>query len=120
MSLIQVTIVTNVSTAVAEVSAAAAEDETDLKWSGLPLWFCETHKPELVIELTEAQREFLLLPMTHRRVKFRNLDESKLKRGSTLNANFEGGYNVSYLTPRAFKARSLRRSWVSYPPLLVE
>ena len=93
------------STAVTEVSAAAAEDNTDLKWSGMPLWYCGTHKQELVIELTEAQREVLLLPVTHRRIKFLNLDESKLKRGSTLNANFEGGYNVSYLTPRAYKAR---------------
>merc|ERR1740138_497887 len=44
----------------------------------------------------------LKLPESYTKIKFPNVDESKLKRGSNLNANFEGGFNVSYFTPRAY------------------
>jgi len=37
------------------------------------------------------------------KVRVSNVDESKFKRGSSLNASFEGGYNVSYFTCRGYK-----------------
>lgn len=55
-----------------------------------------------MLELGPGQCKALKLPETYTKIKFQNLDESKLKRGSNLNDNFEGGYNVSYFTPRAY------------------
>ena len=48
-------------------------------------------------------QQALGLPAGWLKIRFKNVDESKLKRGSALNANYEGGYNVSYFTPRAYK-----------------
>ncbi|KAL1523957.1 hypothetical protein AB1Y20_018873 [Prymnesium parvum] len=100
---LKVTVVTNITTAVVDVLPADPDDETDLRWTGLPCWYIGAKKKEIVVHLSPAQREILLMPDGYMRIKFVNIDDSKLKRGSTLNANFEGGYNVSYFTPRAFK-----------------
>lgn len=99
---LKITIVTNVSTAVVEVEAAGPGDAVDFTFSGKPLVWTKPAKPEITVAFDAVTRDALRLPQTCTKVKFFNVDESKLKRGSNLNANFEGGYNVSYFTPRAY------------------
>jgi len=99
----KVTFVTNVSTAVAAVEPAGVDEQADIAWTGKAYVYSKANKGEVVISVTAAQRELLGLPESHAKFKLRNVDESKLKRGSNLNATFEGGYNVSYFTPRAYK-----------------
>eukprot|EP00931_Biecheleriopsis_adriatica_P108531 TRINITY_DN8285_c0_g1_i1.p1 TRINITY_DN8285_c0_g1~~TRINITY_DN8285_c0_g1_i1.p1 ORF type:complete len:905 (-),score=218.42 TRINITY_DN8285_c0_g1_i1:88-2802(-) len=102
----KITIVTNVATAVAEIQEAGAGDTPDIDYKGIefdqPLTYAGAQKDEIVVELDEKQCEKFKIPAKLRKFKFKNLDESKLKRGSNLNANYEGGYNVSYFTPRAY------------------
>lgn len=99
---LKVTIVTNVSTAVVEVEAAGPGDAADFTYTGKPLVWTKPIKHEIIVAFDAATRDALRLPPTCTKVKFFNVDESKMKRGSNLNANFEGGYNVSYYTPRAY------------------
>jgi nicotinamide phosphoribosyltransferase len=99
---LKITIVTNVSTAVVEVEPAAPNEAADFTFTGRPLAWTAPAKLEVVVAFDAATREALRLPPNFTKVKFYNVDESKLKRGSSLNANFEGGYNVSYFTPRAY------------------
>jgi len=98
----KLTIVTNVATAVQVIEIAAAGDAADFTYAGAPLDYAGATKAEIVVELGAAQAEALKLPATHTKIKFPNVDESKLKRGSNLNFNFEGGSNVSYFTPRSY------------------
>ena len=57
-------------------------------------------KSTVVLGLSDEVRDKLGLPSNWTTVKFAN-GTSRSERGSPLNANFEGGYNVSYFTPRA-------------------
>jgi len=95
----KITIVTNVSTAVVDVKPAG-DAAADFKYSGKPAYYEGPAKSEIVLDVGDATA--LGLPATYAKLKFVNCDESKLKRGSPLNDNFEGGYNVSYYTPRAY------------------
>jgi nicotinamide phosphoribosyltransferase len=96
----KLTIVTNVATAVQTIELA--DGEPDFKYEGQPLAYPGKAKSEIVVALDQKWAKELKLPDTHTKIKFPNVDESKLKRGSKLNDNFEGGYNVSYFTPRAY------------------
>jgi len=98
----KVTIVTNVATAVQQIEIADVNDKPDFVYDGQQLTYTGTKQATIVVELTGEQCALLKLPSTHQKFKFPNVDESKLKRGSNLNANFEGGSNVSYFTPRAY------------------
>mmetsp|Transcript_70639 Transcript_70639/g.133235 ORF Transcript_70639/g.133235 Transcript_70639/m.133235 type:complete len:878 (+) Transcript_70639:78-2711(+) len=98
----KITIVTNVATAVQEVEVAGADDAPDFTYEGAPLTYGGEMKATIVAAMSADQCKALNLPETYTKIKFPNLDESKLKRGSNLNANYEGGYNVSYFTPRAY------------------
>jgi len=96
------TIVTNVATAVANIERAGAGESPDIIYDGKPVQYVGGNKSTIVFELSPEQCKELKLPADYTKVKFQNLDESKLKRGSNLNATFEGGFNVSYFTPRAY------------------
>jgi len=98
--VMKITIVTQVSTAVVDVQAASGD--ADLTYDGKSVAYTGAAKSEIVIALSEATRKMLSFPDTHAKVKFSNVDEAKLKRGSALNSTYEGGYNVSYYTPRAY------------------
>jgi nicotinamide phosphoribosyltransferase len=98
--VMKMTIVTAVSTAVVDVQAGSGD--ADLTYDGNPVAYAGAAKSEVVIALGDATRKMLNFPDTHAKVKFANVDEAKLKRGSALNATYEGGYNVSYYTPRAY------------------
>jgi hypothetical protein len=56
----------------------------------------------MVLALSSEVHKRTGLPAEYATVRFTNVDESKLKRGSALNT-FDGGFNVSYFTPRAYK-----------------
>jgi len=99
----KLTFVTNVSTAVATVEAAGADDAVDLPWAGKTTVYKGANKEVVVMSLTPAEVARLNLPEGFTKVKVTNVDESKLKRGSNLNKNYEGGHNVSYFTPRGYK-----------------
>lgn len=96
----KVTIVTNVATAVQQIEKA--EGTADFTYNGQPLTFTGQQKDRIVVEVSDAQCKMLKLPDAYKKFSFLNVDESKLKRGSNLNDGFEGGYNVSYFTPRAY------------------
>eukprot|EP00930_Biecheleria_cincta_P065429 TRINITY_DN511_c0_g2_i2.p1 TRINITY_DN511_c0_g2~~TRINITY_DN511_c0_g2_i2.p1 ORF type:complete len:810 (+),score=170.93 TRINITY_DN511_c0_g2_i2:189-2618(+) len=98
----KVTIVTNTATAVQEVEKAGDDDASDFTYDGTPVMYAGDKKSTIVISLGAGQCQALKLPEAYTKIKFSNVDESKLKRGSNLNANFEGGNNVSYFTPRAY------------------
>eukprot|EP00404_Azadinium_spinosum_P057609 CAMPEP_0180774698 /NCGR_PEP_ID=MMETSP1038_2-20121128/43886_1 /TAXON_ID=632150 /ORGANISM="Azadinium spinosum, Strain 3D9" /LENGTH=209 /DNA_ID=CAMNT_0022809731 /DNA_START=1 /DNA_END=627 /DNA_ORIENTATION=+ len=98
----KITIVTNVSTAVATIEQVAGSEAADVTYEGQSLTYGGGQKAAIVLALTAAECKTLNLPETYIKVKFANVDESKLKRGSNLNDNFEGGYNVSYFTPRSY------------------
>ena len=98
----KITIITNISTAVVAVQSAGS-DSADITYTGTPVVYSGAAKSTVVLGLSDEVRDKLGLPSNWTTVKFANVDESKLKRGSPLNANFEGGYNVSYFTPRAYK-----------------
>ncbi|KAL1498777.1 hypothetical protein AB1Y20_014084 [Prymnesium parvum] len=99
----KVTFVTNVSTVVAAVVQPLGSEPVDIVWRGKPVTYLGGKKEYIVMKLDDATRDALRLPSTHTIIKLRNLDESKVKRGSVLNETFEGGYNVSYFTSRAYK-----------------
>jgi len=96
----KITIVTNVATAVQQIEAATGTP--DFTYTGAPVSYNGGKKSTIVITLDDAQCKALGLPDELKTFGFPNVDESKLKRGSNLNDNFEGGYNVSYFTPRAY------------------
>eukprot|EP00928_Gymnodinium_smaydae_P006081 TRINITY_DN1211_c0_g1_i2.p1 TRINITY_DN1211_c0_g1~~TRINITY_DN1211_c0_g1_i2.p1 ORF type:complete len:897 (+),score=237.75 TRINITY_DN1211_c0_g1_i2:63-2693(+) len=98
----KITIVTNVATAVQEIQPAGDGDQADLTYAGKPVTYEGGQKSTIVVAMSSEMCKQLKLPDTFTKFKFSNVDESKLKRGSNLNANFEGGYNVSYFTPRAY------------------
>jgi len=98
----KVTIVTNVATAVQTVQVAADDEQPDITYDGIPVSYTGIKKSEIVVALSAEQCANLRLPTHYTKIKFPNVDESKLKRGSNLNKNFEGGCNVSYFTPRAY------------------
>lgn len=95
-----ITIVTNVSTSVVKVTPT--DEAADVTYEGKPVSYAGGVKKEIVMAFSEEARKGCCLPETHKKVKFANVDETKLKRGSNLNKNFEGGHNVSYYTPRAY------------------
>jgi nicotinamide phosphoribosyltransferase len=97
----KITIITNVSTTVVEVEPVEAESP-DVRFSGRPVTYTGAPKSTVILALSREVHAMLGLPKGWDTVKFANVDETKLKRGSPLNANFEGGYNVSYFTPRAY------------------
>jgi len=101
--VMKVTFVTDVSTAVAIVTKAEAGEAVDLEWKGEGLEYKGAKKGSIVVSVTPDVCKMLCLPPDFTKFKFVNVDESKLKRGSALNNNFEGGYNVSYFTPRGYK-----------------
>ena len=92
-------LVTNVTTAV--VTIAASDAAADVSYAGQPVTYSGELKSTIVLELSEAVRTALGVP--HAKVSFSNIDENKFKRGSPLNGELEGGYNVSYFTCRAYK-----------------
>jgi nicotinamide phosphoribosyltransferase len=100
---LKITVVSATSTAVTAVSAADGGEPVDIEWTGEPCTYSGGSKPFVVVEVSDAVRESLRLPEGMTKFKVENLDESKLKRGSSLNDKFEGGYNVSYFTPRGYK-----------------
>jgi len=97
----KITIVTNVATAVQEIEAAPNE-APDITYTGAPVTFGGGKKDSIVVALGPGLCKALKIPDALAKFKFPNVDESKLKRGSNLNDNFEGGYNVSYFTPRGY------------------
>ena len=99
----KITIVTNVSTAVVEVEPADDAAEPDIIFAGSSATYTGARKERVVMELSPKQHAALGLPAEFKKLSFINVDESKLKRGSALNDTYEGGYNVSYFTPRAYK-----------------
>jgi len=101
-SAYKITIVTNVATAVQEVEKAGDGDAADFTYDGAPLSYGGASKATIVVALSGEQCKALKLPEDYTKIKFPNVDESKLKRGSNLNDSFEGGMNVSYFTPRAY------------------
>jgi len=98
----KITVVTNVATAVQVIQPAGADEEADVTYNGLPVTYKGAKKDTIVVALDSSLCKVLKLPEAYAKFKFTNVDESKLKRGSNLNANFEGGCNVSYFTPRAY------------------
>jgi nicotinamide phosphoribosyltransferase len=98
-----ITIVTGFATAVVKIAAADAGDSADLTYSGAPIEFTGAVKSTVVIELSTEVLAMLGLSSEFTKIKISNIDESKLKRGSQLNDTFEGGFNVSYFTPRGYK-----------------
>uniref|UniRef100_A0A7S1FGW2 Nicotinamide phosphoribosyltransferase n=1 Tax=Noctiluca scintillans TaxID=2966 RepID=A0A7S1FGW2_NOCSC len=98
----KITIVTNVATAVQEIEVAGETEQADIFYKGSEVAFEGGKKDSIVVQLSPGQCQALKLPEKFAKFKFSNVDESKLKRGSNLNDNFEGGYNVSYFTPRAY------------------
>ena len=103
VGVLKLTIVTSVSTAVVAVEPVPEETEPDFIFSGSPKTYTGALKDEIIMELSKTLQVSLGLPANYGKVKFANVDESKLKRGSALNADYCGGYNVSYFTPRAYK-----------------
>jgi nicotinamide phosphoribosyltransferase len=101
--VLKITLITNISTAVVEVEAAGADEVPDITFSGHPIEYTGAEKSTVVLMLSAEVHAMLGLPPDFNKVKFSNVDESKMKRGSALNANFEGGSNVSYFTPRGYK-----------------
>merc|ERR1711871_1089173 len=85
-----------------QLELAGADEAVDLVYSGQPVVYAGPAKATVVVQLDAAQCKMLKLPESYLKVKFSNVDESKLKRGSNLNDGFEGGYNVSYFTPRNY------------------
>mmetsp|Transcript_123742 Transcript_123742/g.276442 ORF Transcript_123742/g.276442 Transcript_123742/m.276442 type:complete len:900 (+) Transcript_123742:76-2775(+) len=98
----KITIVTNVATAVAVIEEAGSSEKADITYAGKPVTYGGGAKAEIVLSVSTAECSNLKLPGKYTKIKFANVDESKLKRGSNLNDNFEGGYNVSYFTPRSY------------------
>eukprot|EP00928_Gymnodinium_smaydae_P095086 TRINITY_DN8113_c0_g1_i4.p1 TRINITY_DN8113_c0_g1~~TRINITY_DN8113_c0_g1_i4.p1 ORF type:complete len:893 (-),score=170.36 TRINITY_DN8113_c0_g1_i4:69-2747(-) len=98
----KITIVTNVATAVQQIEVAGNDEAPDITYAGSPVVYRGAKKDSIVVALGAEQCKELKLPEEYTKFKFANVDESKLKRGSNLNQNFEGGYNVSYYTPRAY------------------
>jgi nicotinamide phosphoribosyltransferase len=98
-----ITIVTGFATAVVKIEPAGARDSADLTYSGAPIEYTGAAKSTVVIALSAEVRTLLGLSSDYTKIKFSNIDESKLKRGSQLNDTFEGGFNVSYFTPRGYK-----------------
>ena len=99
----KITIVTNVSTAVVTVTAGGEQEEPDIFFTGAPVTYTGRSLDTILMEISPKVQQALGLPAGWLKIRFKNVDESKLKRGSALNANYEGGYNVSYFTPRAYK-----------------
>jgi nicotinamide phosphoribosyltransferase len=100
--ILKLTIVTNVSTAVVTVEAVGNEVPADFQYSGSPLPWNMPVKESYVVALNGAVAKALKMPYSPGKYRFSNNDESKNKRGSNMNMNFEGGYNVSYFTPRVY------------------
>eukprot|EP00931_Biecheleriopsis_adriatica_P006966 TRINITY_DN108308_c0_g1_i1.p1 TRINITY_DN108308_c0_g1~~TRINITY_DN108308_c0_g1_i1.p1 ORF type:complete len:1036 (-),score=220.98 TRINITY_DN108308_c0_g1_i1:133-3123(-) len=109
MSPYKITIVTNVSTAVAQVQCLDAneargivdvevDDALNVRYPRRAAGFGST----LVFKLGQRMVKALKLPPSFTYIQMLNVDEAKNKRGSNLNVNYEGGYNVSYYTPRAY------------------
>jgi len=96
----KLTLITNLSTAV--VAVEPATDAPDITFSGSAVEYTGDKKDTVVLALSAEVHARTGLPAEFATVKFTNVDESKLKRGSQLNA-FSGGYNVSYFTPRGYK-----------------
>ena len=97
----KLTIITNVTTAVVAVEPAGGA-APDLTFSGASIEFTGALKESMVLALSSEVHKRTGLPAEYATVRFTNVDESKLKRGSALNT-FDGGFNVSYFTPRAYK-----------------
>jgi nicotinamide phosphoribosyltransferase len=101
----KITIVTNVSTAVQQIEPVSAETIADITYNGTPVMYAGGEKSRgeyIVVALSAAQCEALKIPVEYTKIKFRNVDECKLKRGSRLNDSYSGAFNVSYFTPRAY------------------
>jgi len=97
----KITLVTSISTAVVAVEPAGGA-APDLTFTGTPIEYTGAAKETVVVALGPDVLARLGLDAEYSSVTFANVDESKLKRGSSLNT-LEGGYNVSYFTPRAYK-----------------
>jgi len=96
----KVTIVSNVSTAVQTVKPSS--NTPDIIYTGEPVVYDGGTRSIITVALDDAQCSCLGFPQELKTFSFVNVDESKLKRGSDLNGNFEGAFNVSYFTPRAY------------------
>jgi len=83
------------------VTVAPSDAAADVSFAGQPVAYSGELKSTVVLELSEPVRT--ALGLAHAKVSFSNIDENKFKRGSPLNGELEGGYNVSYFTCRAYK-----------------
>jgi len=92
-------LVTSASSAV--VAIEPSTEAADVTFAGTPVSYAGELKKTLVLEVSEEIKTALGLTAT--KVSFANVDENKFKRGSSLNPEMEGGYNVSYFTCRAYK-----------------
>jgi hypothetical protein len=94
VGILKLTFVTNVSTAVVAIEPVTEDSiEPDFFFSGSPTNYTGLLKNTIVVEISSKLHASLNLPEGYTKFKFANIDESKLKRGSNMNPNYEGGYN---------------------------